>query len=43
VTHVLKSVRGEELTKMKNMLNDVGNRFSLHQVSFCFLLVYCTQ
>ena len=34
VTHVLKSVKGKELTKMKNMLNDVGNRFSLHQLMF---------
>ena len=34
VTHVLKSVKGKELTKMKNMLNDVGTRFSLHQLMF---------
>ena len=34
VTNVLMSVQGDDLTTMKNMLNDVGNRFSLHQLMF---------
>jgi hypothetical protein len=34
VTCVLKSVRGDDLTIFKNMLNDVGTRYNLHQLIF---------
>ena len=34
VTRVLKSVDGDELTTMKNLLNDIGNQYNLHQLLF---------